>query len=129
MAFQLQLTPTMFLQTHIDSASSVEITPAINLGEWTMIYASYIYSYGGHGLSTVYINGVLTHRYAITATARGPSFFSNTDEICVGRGFIGNIRRVQLFSPTPLQLSQGIFYFTLSSYKKILKRRLCSIFL
>jgi len=115
--FRLTLTQTMFLKTQIDSTTSALITPAIQQGKWTMIYASYAYTYGGLGVAVVYINGVLATGNAVTASAYGPSVFTNADYIRIGKGFLGQLRRLQIFSPAPLNFYQGklLFFFYIIS--------------
>ena len=72
-----------------------------------MIYASYVYTHGGRGLSIVHINGMPATGYADTGAAYGPTFFSNSDIIYIGPGFTGQLRRLQIFSPAAFELDQG----------------------
>jgi len=97
----------MFLKIQIDTVS-YSITTAVQLGEWTQIYASYIYTFGGLGIAVVYINGDLTIGGAVKTSVYGPSVFTTSDQIRIGEGVIAELKRVQIFSPATLYLHQGI---------------------
>jgi len=101
--FYLTLTPQMALKDQIDNKSNT-LGIGINVGEWTTIYASYLYTFGGLAEAHVYINGVRAAGYPYASTTHGPSLFRNTDVIRVGPGFKGHLRRVQVYSPAVLQI-------------------------
>ena len=103
----------MYIQTEIDGFTA-EVSTPISVGQWTMIYASYIYSVGGVGASEVYINGVEGDAHPIIQNAKGPSHFSNADILTVGPGWTGQLRRFQIYSPTTLRLFQGLILCCLS---------------
>ena len=110
----------MNLYTGVDG-NSVKITPKLNLGQWNMIYAVYVYTVGGRGTSLITVNGVLAPEVAVTFGAYGPSYFSNADRIYVGSGLTGHIKRFQVYSPGVIRLNQGN---TEENFCSQIKRRL-----
>jgi len=100
--FYLTLTPQMTLKNQIDNQSGT-LNIGIKVGEWTTIYASYLYTDGGLAEADVYVNGAEAGS-TFTATTHGPSLFRNTDVIRVGPGFTGHLRRVQIYSPAAFQI-------------------------
>jgi len=97
----------MILKSQIDDVPGVPQTIGINVGEWTQIYASYIYTYGGVGETVVYVNGVVAGGITFTLAAHGPSVFGGADTFSIGSGLIGKVRRIQIYSPATLQLVQS----------------------
>ena len=106
MVFRLALDKDMNLYTAVNG-NSVTLAPKLNLGQWNMIYAAYVYSAGGLGISLVTVNGVVASGYAKVTGAYGTTPFSNADKIYVGSGWTGQIRRFQVYSPATTRPEQG----------------------
>ena len=100
----------MVLSTQIDDEVGA-LSIGIQVGEWTQIYASYTYTERGLGETLVFVNGVLAAGSPFTQTAHGPGVFGADDTISIGSGFIGKIRRVQIFSPAVLQIDSSNLFF------------------
>jgi len=96
----------MTLFTYIDGVP-VAISSKLKVGEWTSIYASYIYTRGGLAKSVVHINGVKASEFVVSMPAKGTAVFGSNDIISIGPGLIGELKRVQIFSPAVLELKQG----------------------
>ena len=120
MTFGLGIDPDMYLWTGVDQVGVKITSPQIPLKKWTMIYASYIYPSGGLGISKVYINGVEGADQAKITSLAGPTAFSMADKIGIGPGFTGQIRRVQLYSPAPLEIQDpgNIFIILQKTYSE-----------
>ena len=101
----LSLTPTLDLESQIDDIPRT-LSIGITVGKWTQIYASYIYTYGGIGEASVTIDGVLTSGSPAIPNGHGPGVFGTADTIGIGPGFVGQVRRIQIYSPTILHLYQ-----------------------
>ena len=86
-----------------DSVTS-SATTAFVLGTWTMVFVSYSYSVGGYGASNIYLNGIRGPS-AITTAGYGSSVFSTSDRVTFGEGFLGQIRRIQVYSPAAFRLN------------------------
>ena len=98
----------MKLKGQMEGANA-ESSLTLNLGEWYWIYASYIYTVGGVGVSAVYINGG-QFLAPYTSNAQGASKLSNTDLVRFGAGFSGKLRRMQVYSPAALKLNESPFF-------------------
>jgi len=85
--------------------SAVSLTETMTLGQWNSIYLSYIFTAGGYGMALTYINGMMTSGIGTITTAPSPSVFSTSDEIKIGGGFKGYLRRLQIYSPAAFGLA------------------------
>jgi len=91
---QFKITQATAISTTITSPESTTLT----LGAWAMVYVSYSFTSGGYGASNIYVDGKKSGD-AITVKAYGSSVFSSSDRVRFGEGFIGQIRRIQVYSP------------------------------
>jgi len=72
-----------------------------------MVTVTYSFTYGGYGVSIIYINTQTGP--IITGTAYESSIFSSSDRVRFGEGFIGQIRRIQVYSPAAFRVNSGLF--------------------
>ncbi len=107
--FSLQVTSAMKLQSTLNTKTQILKTVSLTLGEWAMIYATFDYLYGGLGVSMVYVNGVGAGFNPSVASAYGASSFSTSDTVKIG-GFLGQIQRVQVYSPAAYQSTLSNFF-------------------
>ena len=73
-----------------------------------MIYVSYTYTYGGYGATNFYIDGSYVGPSLATHTAYGANgnmVFSASDYVQFGAGFLGQLRRLQVYSPAAFRLN------------------------
>jgi len=96
----------MRLKTKI-KAGSAEMLQILSVGQWTTVYVVYTFTYGGHGFSKIYINGADALGIVAIIDAPRPSVFSNLDVVKIGRGFIGQLRRIQIYSPAASSFVTG----------------------
>ena len=80
-------------------------------GQWNMIYASFFYNVKTVNAASIILNGVTTDSAPYTNTGYYPSVFSNSDVIKIGAGFIGQLRRLQIYSPAAYLLDKSLFLF------------------
>jgi len=72
-----------------------------------MIYIAFIETHEEFGTAIVTINGAEADGITETTYGIGHKHFSDQDKISIGPGFIGKLRRVQIFSPATAFLQQG----------------------
>jgi len=70
-----------------------------------MVTVSYSYTFGNYGVSALYLNSELGP--IKTGTAYGSSIFSSSDRVRFGEGFVGQIRRIQVYSPAAFRVNYG----------------------
>lgn len=101
------MTSNAKLQISQDGLTS-GLTAALVPGEWNMVYVSYLYTVGGYGAAIIYLNTV-GGISVVSGTVHGSSVFSNSDRVRFGEGFIGQLRRIQVYSPATFRLNTGLF--------------------
>jgi len=74
------------------------------VGRWTQIYIGCIYASSGIGAALIHIDGVHVDSSPNAIRLGASSIFSTADTIKIGGGFIGHVRRFQIFSPGAFQL-------------------------
>jgi len=103
----------MTLKLNLDGTNS-ETSETVSVGEWTAIYAFYIFTQGGFGTTRVYIDGVIPALYPIISSSPAPSDFSTSDTVKIGGGFSGYLRRIEVYSPASVGFASGdskkVFY-------------------
>ena len=77
----------------------------ISLGQWNSIYVGFVFTAGGYGMSLIYINGLMANAIGTIPAAPSPAAFSTNDEIKIGGGFKGYLRRLQIYSPAAFGLT------------------------
>jgi len=91
-----------------------ETLETVSVGEWTAIYAFYVFTQGGFGRARVYIDGVYTSALPDIASSPVPSDFSTSDIVKIGGGFSGYLRRIEVYSPASVGFASGdskkVFY-------------------
>ena len=100
--------------------------PRLNLGEWNMVYVSFLSLHKGQGYSKIVINGA-SDSAAITriTTARDYSRCTAMSNIRFGNGFVGELKRIQVYSPAALiENSCNQRFFFINNLPKILVIRL-----
>lgn len=99
---------TLNLHIGLDTVQSIASTTPLTLGKWAAIFVSYSYTYGGYGVANFYIDGALVDPAIATNTAygaNGNTVFSTSDYVRIGAGFIGQLRRLQVYSPAAFRLN------------------------
>jgi len=106
--FKLELDSDRKIKNTIQTSSLTGGIP-LSIGQWNWIYASIIYYNGIVATSLVSINGAFNVDTSPNVAPSYPSsVFSNSDQIRIGAGFIGQIRRFQVYSPGAYQLDGSI---------------------
>ena len=89
----------MKLKTNVYNLN-YETGQVLPVGTWISVYALYFLTHGGYGGSKVYVDGVDAVGLAATTTVPSPPpTFSTSDELKIGGGFEGYLRRFQIYSP------------------------------
>lgn len=102
------MTPGLNFQLGLDTTLSAASAISLTLGKWAMIFVSYTYTYGGYGSSNFYIDGAYGNPGLGTHTAygaNGNTVFSASDYVQFGAGFVGQLRRLQVYSPAAFRLN------------------------
>ena len=86
------------LQTEVAEGLS-----ALPVGQWKMIYASFVYNDGVLAAALVSKDLPAADSASFTLSSYGTSAFSSSDKITIGAGFIGQLRRVQIYSPAAFE--------------------------
>ncbi len=94
----------MTLQTYFD-IYPMQTTDTITTGMWNTIYVVYASTGSGYGVSKIYINGVDSNGQATTTSSPGPATFTAGDVIKIGQGFVGELRRFQIYSSASFGLA------------------------
>ena len=104
---QLQITSNMKLKSAIDDSTgtSAEGTTVLQLGEWNQVYLSFLITSGWFTAALVQINGGPVDSFPSMTNGLGPAAFSTNDIVYIGAGFVGQLRRFQVYSPAALELS------------------------
>ena len=96
---------------HIIQTSSATGAAILTLGRWHTIYISFIYSNGYVGTSLATIDDVYISSPAIFyPSTYQSSIFTSSDKITIGAGFIGQLKRLQIYSPGVYQLDPGFYH-------------------
>jgi len=96
----------MTLQSAVDTTVA-ETNSILPLGQWKTIYIVYVSPYGGGEATVLYINGLQSTGYNFKQNAYVSSFLSPSDLTTIGAGFVGKLRRFQIYSPVAYQLDPG----------------------
>jgi len=99
--FSLAITPNLRLKTTI-RGSSHQVPQTLSLGSWAQVYVFYSFTSGAYGISKIYLNGIPTDGFAVVAVGTTPPVFSPTDVVKIGGGFVGHLKRLQVYSPAAL---------------------------
>ena len=99
------------------SGSGQEGTTVLIPGQWTMIYASFFYNLKTLNAASVVINGASTDSSTHASPGYYSYIFSDSDVIKIGAGFIGQLRRLQVYSPASYLLDYG----SIALYESFLK--------
>jgi len=83
------------------------MAPGLTLNQWSTVFVSYSYTYGGFGISAIYIDGQFTNIPPRSSTGYLASAFSTSDVVKFGGGFIGKLRRFQVYSPAGFRPNEG----------------------
>ena len=102
----------MTLKSAFKTAIAETASP-LSLGKWNMIFVAYVNTHGGFGLTVIYVNGFQTTGYNSKLNEFVSSSLSSSDIITVGAGFIGKLKRLQIYSPSTYQLSSSIILLTI----------------
>ena len=106
------MTSALSLKATIQT-QSVDGTAVFGLGTWNLIYVSIIYNDGVFASIMASVNQGIPDCSTYIFNAYEPSVFSESDIITLGAGFIGQIRRFQVYSPAAFQLDP---YYRIFSY-------------
>ena len=94
------MSSTGYYRVTLDS-SQVISTMNIVVGQWEAIQIFYTWTTGTAIVLYIFRDGVLIGSLFNTYTAGFPSF-TNTDIMKIGGGFIGQLKRIQIYSPGSL---------------------------
>lgn len=101
----------MKLKTYVNyftsptAANSAVGTTVLELGKWNQVYFSLLYTSGKFGEVLVQINGGPVDSFHSGTVSMSRTWFSTSDLIAIGSGFIGQLRRFQVYSPAALELN------------------------
>jgi len=104
--FALQINSDLKLKTFIGPSTAL-LSQSLTLGKWASVYIMYSFTAGGYGLSRAYINGIDAGGLAETTNGLAHSQFSTADILRVG-GFVGHLKRLQIFSPAAIGMNKGM---------------------
>jgi len=107
--FKLEINSNMKLKSYIETSGSEGVTALVQ-GQWSQVYMGCTYSAGGSAALTVHVDGVGTDSAPGIMRANAASIFSSADSIKIGGGFIGLLRRFQIYSPGAYQLGSDSCY-------------------
>ena len=101
--FTLAVTPNMKLRATIKDGNQ-EMDTVLTVGHWATVYVLYSFTAGGYGIAKVYVNEGPAGGLAATSNAPNiPTIFSSTlDTLKIGGGFVGHLKRFQVYSPAAL---------------------------
>ena len=97
----------MKLQSTLPSSptvTSIEGDTVLATGEWNMIYASFIWNDEFLLGATVSVNGAEPDS-DLNYFGWPSGVFSTDDPIFIGMGFIGQLKRIQIYSPAAYELN------------------------
>jgi hypothetical protein len=94
----------MKLKSVVDGTSA-EGTKILKLGEWNQVYIAYLLTTGKFSAALVQINGGSVDSFPSKTVTFSSTSFSTNDNILIGVGFIGQLRRFQVYSPAAFELS------------------------
>ena len=87
------------LGTLMENTMGTRTSPLL-IGKWTMVYVSYFRTVKGQGFSKILLDGISEETsFTWVSGASDYSTCTAMSSIKVGNGFIGEIKRIQVYSP------------------------------
>jgi len=96
----------MKLKTWVGTSSAL-MSDTFAIGQWVTIYVSYSLTQGLYGVSFLFINEGIYQTFTSVYTAPNSTALSTLDTVKIGEGFIGQLRRMQIYSPGSTYLNKG----------------------
>ena len=106
--YGLQLDIDLTLNGFVHNGVGTPSAP-LPLKTWTMIYVSFFNTYGNQGYSRIAIDGVVSAAGTLIQNTQNPESCTTNSQVRFGQGFIGEIKRIQVFTPAALVPNSGLF--------------------
>ena len=87
------------------SGPSEEGTTVLSLKEWNQVYVGFLITSGTYMATLVQINGGSVDSFPSITNGFTSAILSTSDIAYVGGGFVGQLRRLQIYSPAALAYS------------------------